>query len=77
MILFNKVDILIYSIKILRKAEFSRDSFGMVHDAGVTSEGCGSREGATLHVMTASFEADTEEVAWSPCSRRAITRFLE
>jgi hypothetical protein len=50
-------------------------SFGMYHDT--EKIGCSRREGNTLHVMTPSFEADAIEVAWSSCSRRDITKFLE
>jgi len=47
----------------------------MYHDT--EKIGCSRREGNTLHVMTPSFEADAIEVAWSSCSRRDITNFLE
>lgn len=47
----------------------------MYHDT--EKIGCSRRQGNTLHVMTPSFEADAIEVAWSSCSRRDITNFLE
>lgn len=50
-------------------------SFGMYHDT--EKIGCHRRVGSTLHVMTPIFEADTVEVAWSRCSRRDLTNFLE
>lgn len=50
-------------------------SFGMFHDSA--KSGCVSRRGHTLHVMTPTFEADSLHIAWSPCSRRDITHFLE
>lgn len=50
-------------------------SFGMYHDT--EKIGCSKREGDTLHVMTPSFEVDAVGVAWSRCSRRDITNFLE
>ncbi|KAJ9585999.1 hypothetical protein L9F63_020363, partial [Diploptera punctata] len=50
-------------------------NFGMYHDTDKI--GCNRREGSILHVMTPSFEADAIEVAWSRCSRRDITNFLE
>jgi len=50
-------------------------SFGMYHDT--EKIGCSKREGDTLHVMTPTFEVDAVGVAWSRCSRRDITNFLE
>ncbi|PNF40674.1 hypothetical protein B7P43_G03792 [Cryptotermes secundus] len=50
-------------------------NFGMYHDT--EKIGCSRRQGNTLHVMTPSFEADAVEVAWSSCSRRDITNFLD
>ncbi|KDR23512.1 A disintegrin and metalloproteinase with thrombospondin motifs 7, partial [Zootermopsis nevadensis] len=50
-------------------------NFGMYHDT--EKIGCSRRQGNTLHVMTPSFEADAIEVAWSSCSRRDITNFLD
>ncbi|XP_033219978.1 A disintegrin and metalloproteinase with thrombospondin motifs 7-like isoform X2 [Belonocnema kinseyi] len=50
-------------------------NFGMYHDTDKI--GCSRREGNILHVMTPSFEADTMIVAWSRCSRRDITNFLD
>lgn len=50
-------------------------SFGMYHDT--EKIGCHRRVGSTLHVMTPIFEADTVEVAWSRCSQRDLTNFLE
>lgn len=50
-------------------------SFGMYHDT--EKIGCSKRDGDKLHVMTPTFEADTVGVAWSRCSRRDITNFLE
>lgn len=50
-------------------------SFGMYHDT--EKIGCSKRDGDTLHVMTPTFEVDTIGVAWSRCSRRDITNFLE
>nr|CAD7569776.1 unnamed protein product [Timema californicum] len=50
-------------------------NFGMYHDT--EKVGCNRRMGPTLHVMTPSFEADTVGVAWSSCSRRDITHFLD
>ncbi|KAK6644121.1 hypothetical protein RUM43_000388 [Polyplax serrata] len=50
-------------------------NFGMFHDT--EKVGCSRRNGTTQHVMTPSFEADTVEIAWSPCSRRDITNFLD
>lgn len=47
----------------------------MYHDT--EKIGCYKRDGETLHVMTPTFEADTVGVAWSRCSRRDITNFLE
>ncbi|XP_066993774.2 A disintegrin and metalloproteinase with thrombospondin motifs 7 [Anabrus simplex] len=50
-------------------------NFGMYHDT--EKIGCSRRHGKTLHVMTPSFEADTVDVAWSTCSKRDITNFLD
>lgn len=50
-------------------------NFGMYHDT--EKIGCNRREGSILHVMTPSFEADAIEVAWSRCSKRDITNFLD
>uniref|UniRef100_A0A1B6CGF3 Peptidase M12B domain-containing protein n=1 Tax=Clastoptera arizonana TaxID=38151 RepID=A0A1B6CGF3_9HEMI len=50
-------------------------NFGMYHDN--SKGGCPSREGSTLHVMTPSFEADTLNIAWSRCSLKDITQFLD
>lgn len=47
----------------------------MYHDT--EKIGCSRREGDTLHVMTPTFEVDAVGVAWSRCSRRDITNFLE
>ncbi|GBP61288.1 hypothetical protein EVAR_52777_1 [Eumeta japonica] len=49
--------------------------FGLYHDT--EKIGCHRREGTTLHIMTPIFEADTVEVAWSRCSKRDVTNFLE
>ncbi|XP_026462603.1 A disintegrin and metalloproteinase with thrombospondin motifs 7-like [Ctenocephalides felis] len=51
-------------------------NFGMYHDDSATG-GCTGRTGSTVHVMTPSFEADAVQVAWSKCSRRDITNFLD
>ncbi|XP_077275521.1 A disintegrin and metalloproteinase with thrombospondin motifs 7 isoform X1 [Temnothorax americanus] len=50
-------------------------NFGMYHDT--EKIGCSKREGDTLHVMTPTFEVDAIGVAWSRCSRRDITNFLD
>lgn len=50
-------------------------SFGMYHDT--EKMGCSKRHGNTLHVMTPTFEPDSMVAAWSRCSRRDITNFLE
>ncbi|XP_050447692.1 A disintegrin and metalloproteinase with thrombospondin motifs 7 isoform X1 [Cataglyphis hispanica] len=50
-------------------------NFGMYHDT--EKIGCSKREGDTLHVMTPTFEVDAVGVAWSRCSRRDITNFLD
>ncbi|XP_014231082.1 A disintegrin and metalloproteinase with thrombospondin motifs 7 [Trichogramma pretiosum] len=50
-------------------------NFGMYHDT--EKIGCGKKDGEKLHVMTPTFEADTVGVAWSRCSRRDITNFLD
>ncbi|XP_076227751.1 A disintegrin and metalloproteinase with thrombospondin motifs 7 isoform X1 [Nomia melanderi] len=50
-------------------------NFGMYHDT--EKIGCSKRDGDTLHVMTPTFEVDTIGVAWSRCSRRDITNFLD
>ncbi|XP_068622404.1 A disintegrin and metalloproteinase with thrombospondin motifs 7 [Battus philenor] len=50
-------------------------NFGLYHD---TEEiGCHRREGSTLHIMTPIFEAGTVQVAWSRCSKRDVTNFLD
>ncbi|KOB78007.1 A disintegrin and metalloproteinase with thrombospondin motifs 7, partial [Operophtera brumata] len=40
-------------------------NFGLYHDT--EKIGCHRRDGATLHIMTPIFEADTVQVAWSRC----------
>ncbi|XP_013140287.1 PREDICTED: A disintegrin and metalloproteinase with thrombospondin motifs 7-like [Papilio polytes] len=50
-------------------------NFGLYHDT--EKIGCHRREGSTLHVMTPIFEADTIQVAWSRCSKRDVTNFLD
>lgn len=50
-------------------------NFGLYHDT--EKIGCHRREGATLHIMTPIFEADTVQVAWSRCSKRDVTNFLD
>ncbi|XP_054289073.1 A disintegrin and metalloproteinase with thrombospondin motifs 7-like [Macrosteles quadrilineatus] len=50
-------------------------NFGMFHDS--SRSGCSGRQGSTLHVMTPTFEADSLNIAWSECSRRDITHFLD
>lgn len=50
-------------------------NFGMYHDT--EKIGCSKRNGDTLHVMTPTFEVDTVGVAWSKCSKRDITNFLD
>ncbi|XP_052742617.1 A disintegrin and metalloproteinase with thrombospondin motifs 7 isoform X1 [Bicyclus anynana] len=50
-------------------------NFGLYHDT--VKIGCNRREGATLHIMTPIFEADTVQVAWSRCSKRDVTNFLD
>ncbi|KAG8278116.1 negative regulation of cellular response to hepatocyte growth factor stimulus [Homalodisca vitripennis] len=50
-------------------------NFGMFHDSA--KSGCVSRRGPTMHVMTPTFEADSLNIAWSECSRRDITHFLD
>ncbi|XP_076620762.1 A disintegrin and metalloproteinase with thrombospondin motifs 7 isoform X1 [Colletes latitarsis] len=50
-------------------------NFGMYHDT--EKIGCSKRDGDTLHVMTPTFEVDTIGVAWSRCSKRDITNFLD
>ncbi|XP_045775396.1 A disintegrin and metalloproteinase with thrombospondin motifs 7 [Maniola jurtina] len=50
-------------------------NFGLYHDT--EKIGCNRREGATLHIMTPIFEADTIQVAWSRCSKRDVTNFLD
>ncbi|XP_077291043.1 ADAM metallopeptidase with thrombospondin type 1 motif B [Arctopsyche grandis] len=50
-------------------------NFGMYHDT--EKIGCHRRVGSILHVMTPIFEADTVEVAWSRCSKRDLTSFLD
>ncbi|XP_049871577.1 A disintegrin and metalloproteinase with thrombospondin motifs 7-like [Pectinophora gossypiella] len=50
-------------------------NFGLYHDT--EKIGCHRRDGATLHIMTPVFEADTVQVAWSRCSKRDVTNFLD
>ncbi|XP_028167444.1 A disintegrin and metalloproteinase with thrombospondin motifs 7 [Ostrinia furnacalis] len=50
-------------------------NFGLYHDT--EKIGCHRREGSTLHIMTPIFEADTVQVAWSRCSKRDVTNFLD
>ncbi|XP_059055686.1 A disintegrin and metalloproteinase with thrombospondin motifs 7 isoform X2 [Achroia grisella] len=50
-------------------------NFGLYHDT--EKIGCHRREGSTLHIMTPIFEADTRQVAWSRCSKRDVTNFLD
>ncbi|XP_043465950.1 A disintegrin and metalloproteinase with thrombospondin motifs 12-like isoform X1 [Leptopilina heterotoma] len=50
-------------------------NFGMYHDT--EKMGCNKRNGNTLHVMTPTFDPDAMIVAWSRCSRRDITNFLD
>ncbi|XP_075238414.1 A disintegrin and metalloproteinase with thrombospondin motifs 12-like isoform X2 [Lycorma delicatula] len=50
-------------------------NFGMYHDS--KKVGCSGHDGSTQHIMTPSFEANTLHIAWSPCSRRDITHFLD
>ncbi|KAJ1530655.1 hypothetical protein ONE63_005527 [Megalurothrips usitatus] len=50
-------------------------NFGMTHDT--ETSGCPRKVGSVLHVMTPTFEADNHRMAWSPCSRRGITAFLD
>ncbi|VVC95252.1 unnamed protein product [Leptidea sinapis] len=50
-------------------------NFGLYHDT--EKIGCSRRDGATLHIMTPIFEADTVQVAWSRCSKRDVTNFLD
>lgn len=50
-------------------------NFGLYHDT--EKIGCNRREGSTLHIMTPIFEADTVQVAWSRCSKRDVTNFLD
>lgn len=50
-------------------------NFGLYHDT--EKIGCHRREGSTLHIMTPIFEADTAQVAWSRCSKRDVTNFLD
>ncbi|XP_041980558.1 A disintegrin and metalloproteinase with thrombospondin motifs 7 [Aricia agestis] len=50
-------------------------NFGLYHDT--EKIGCHRREGATLHIMTPIFESDTVQVAWSRCSKRDVTNFLD
>lgn len=47
----------------------------MTHDTETT--GCPRKVDNVLHVMTPTFEADNHRMAWSPCSRRKITAFIE
>ncbi|CAH0687809.1 unnamed protein product [Spodoptera exigua] len=50
-------------------------NFGLYHDT--EKIGCHRREGSTLHIMTPIFESDTVQVAWSRCSKRDVTNFLD
>ncbi|XP_026326266.1 A disintegrin and metalloproteinase with thrombospondin motifs 7 [Hyposmocoma kahamanoa] len=50
-------------------------NFGLYHDT--EKIGCHRRAGPTLHIMTPIFEADTVQVAWSRCSKRDVTNFLD
>lgn len=50
-------------------------NFGLYHDT--EKIGCSRREGSTLHIMTPVFEADSVQVAWSRCSKRDVTNFLD
>ncbi|CAG4944130.1 unnamed protein product [Parnassius apollo] len=50
-------------------------NFGLYHDT--EKIGCHRREGSTLHIMTPIFEADIVQVAWSRCSKRDVTNFLD
>ncbi|CAD7087043.1 unnamed protein product [Hermetia illucens] len=50
-------------------------NFGMYHDTAKI--GCHGREGPIVHIMTPTFGADTVQVAWSNCSRKYITHFLD
>lgn len=50
-------------------------NFGLYHDT--EKIGCQRRVGSTLHIMTPIFEADTVQVAWSRCSKRDVTNFLD
>ncbi|XP_034246810.1 A disintegrin and metalloproteinase with thrombospondin motifs 7-like [Thrips palmi] len=50
-------------------------NFGMAHDT--ETSGCPRKVDNVLHVMTPTFEADNHRMAWSPCSRRSITAFLD
>nr|XP_032514360.1 A disintegrin and metalloproteinase with thrombospondin motifs 7 [Danaus plexippus plexippus] len=50
-------------------------NFGLYHDT--EKIGCHRRDGATLHIMTPIFEPDTVQVAWSRCSKRDVTNFLD
>ncbi|CAG4935187.1 unnamed protein product [Colias eurytheme] len=50
-------------------------NFGLYHDTAKI--GCHRREGSTLHIMTPMFEADSVQVAWSRCSKRDVTNFLD
>ncbi|XP_075979285.1 ADAM metallopeptidase with thrombospondin type 1 motif B [Anticarsia gemmatalis] len=50
-------------------------NFGLYHD---TEEiGCNRSEGSTLHIMTPIFESEAVLVAWSRCSKRDVTNFLD
>ncbi|KAI5643860.1 reprolysin family propeptide domain-containing protein [Phthorimaea operculella] len=50
-------------------------NFGLYHDT--EKIGCHRRAGATLHIMTPIFESDSIQVAWSKCSKRDVTNFLD
>ncbi|KAK3916228.1 A disintegrin and metalloproteinase with thrombospondin motifs 7, partial [Frankliniella fusca] len=50
-------------------------NLGMTHDT--ENLGCPRKVDGVLHVMTPTFEADNHRMAWSPCSRRSVTAFLD
>ncbi|KAE8736888.1 hypothetical protein FOCC_FOCC017655, partial [Frankliniella occidentalis] len=50
-------------------------NLGMTHDTETL--GCPRKVDGVLHVMTPTFEADNHRMAWSPCSRRSVTAFLD
>lgn len=73
--LFDATFAWVYALPIFNILPCVLFSFGMYHDT--EKIGCSKRDGDTLHVMTPSFEVDAVGVAWSRCSRRDITNFLE